>query len=164
MNRPIAVLSLYVPIRCPRALDDFRSGMSPPGMLATRLAGRLVVLSGRDARPSRANVRHPAAAQLLTAQPFVLDGLPRDHGLSATVGGREGTRLRRVLLRWQAPQPYSTHGRRGLPGPLGAGGPYVTPYALGVRIPGFAGRAHRCWSVPLRGEWSGQAEWCASRD
>jgi hypothetical protein len=35
-----------------------------------------VVPAGRDARPSRANVRHPAAAQLLTAQPFVLDGLP----------------------------------------------------------------------------------------
>jgi hypothetical protein len=45
-------------------------------MLATRLAGRLVVPARRDARPSRANVRHPAAAQLLTAQPFVLDGLP----------------------------------------------------------------------------------------
>jgi hypothetical protein len=45
-------------------------------MLATRLAGRLVVPAGRDARPSRANVRHPAAAQLPTAQPFVLDGLP----------------------------------------------------------------------------------------
>ena len=57
--------------------------------------------------------------------------------------------------------------------------PYVIPYALGVRTPGLAGRAHRCWSVPLRGasqpqkprltgppqgEWSGQAERCASRD
>jgi len=45
---------------------------------------------------------------------------------------------------------------------------------VGVRTPGFAGRAHQCWSVPLRGasqprflrltgppqgEWSGQAEW-----
>ena len=50
--------------------------MSPPGMLATRLAGRLVVLAGRDARPSRTNVRHPAAAQLQAAYPFVLDGLP----------------------------------------------------------------------------------------
>ena len=29
--------------------------------------------------------------------------------------------------------------------------PYVIPYALGVRTPGLAGRAHRCWSVPLRG-------------
>src|SRR5688572_17529178 len=31
---------------------------------------------GRDARPSRANVRHPAAAQAPTVEPFVLDGLP----------------------------------------------------------------------------------------
>jgi hypothetical protein len=45
-------------------------------MLAARLAGRLVVSAGRDARPSRANVRHPAAAQLQAAYPFVLDGLP----------------------------------------------------------------------------------------
>jgi hypothetical protein len=29
--------------------------------------------------------------------------------------------------------------------------PYVIPYALGVRTPGFAGRAHQCWPVPLRG-------------
>jgi hypothetical protein len=29
--------------------------------------------------------------------------------------------------------------------------PYVIPYALGVRTPGLAGRAHRCWSVPLMG-------------
>ena len=57
-------------------LDSYRRGMSPPGVLATRLAGRSVVPTGRAARRSRANVRHPATAQLPTAQPFVLDGLP----------------------------------------------------------------------------------------
>ena len=31
-------------------------------MLATRLAGRPVAPAGRDAQPSMANVRHPAAA------------------------------------------------------------------------------------------------------
>jgi hypothetical protein len=51
------------------------SRMSPPGVLTTRLAGRLAVPTGRAAWPSRTNVRHPAA-QVLTAQPFVLDGLP----------------------------------------------------------------------------------------
>src|SRR5215217_5684640 len=46
------------------------------GVLATGLARGAVVVAGRDARRSRANVRHPAAAQARTAQPFVLDGLP----------------------------------------------------------------------------------------
>jgi hypothetical protein len=48
----------------------------PPGLLANRLARGAVVLAGRAARPSRANVRHPAVAQLPMARPFVLDGLP----------------------------------------------------------------------------------------
>jgi len=41
-------------------------------MLATRLAGRLVVPTGRDARLSRANVRLPAAAQVEACRPFAL--------------------------------------------------------------------------------------------
>jgi hypothetical protein len=51
-------------------------GSPPPGVLAHRIAGRLVVPTGRAARRSRANVQHPAAAQLPMAQPFALDGLP----------------------------------------------------------------------------------------
>jgi hypothetical protein len=47
-----------------------------PGLLATRLAGRLVVPVGRDARRSGANVRYPAAAQVEARMPFALDGLP----------------------------------------------------------------------------------------
>jgi hypothetical protein len=60
-------------------------------MLAIGLAGRLVMLMGRDARPSRANVRHAAAAQLPTAQPFALDGLPGTTA-RASLGSDEGLR------------------------------------------------------------------------
>jgi hypothetical protein len=39
-----------------------RDATPPLGLLATRLAGRPVVPAGRDARPSRTNVRHPRRA------------------------------------------------------------------------------------------------------
>jgi hypothetical protein len=51
-------------------------GPPPPACWLPRLARRLVVPARRDVRRSRANVRHPATAQLPTASPFVLDGLP----------------------------------------------------------------------------------------
>ena len=54
----------------------FGGGAPSPGVLATRIARGAVVPAGRAARPSRANVRYPAAAQLPTAQPFALDGQP----------------------------------------------------------------------------------------
>ena len=57
-------------------LDKLPQWDVSPGLLATRLAGRLVVPAGRAARWSRANVRHPAPAQARTARPFVLDRLP----------------------------------------------------------------------------------------
>jgi hypothetical protein len=57
-------------------VDRFQRGMSPPGMLATRIARGAVVPAGRAARRSRANVRHPAVAQARTVRPFVLDRLP----------------------------------------------------------------------------------------
>jgi hypothetical protein len=56
-------------------------------LLATRIAGRPVVLAGRGARRSRANVRHPAAGRLLTASPFAPWRPARDHASPATVGG-----------------------------------------------------------------------------
>ena len=67
---------------------------------------------------------------------------------------------------------YPARWRAGGPHVIPYVNPYVIPYALGVRTPVFAGRAHRCWSVPLRGasqpqkprltgpprgKWSGQA-------
>jgi hypothetical protein len=89
----------------------------PPGLAAAMLALGFVVQLGRDARRSSANVRLPATARVQAASPFALDGLI---GTTlgrplAVVGG--GTRLRRVLLRWQAPQPCRFparfHGRLG---------------------------------------------------
>jgi hypothetical protein len=60
--------------------------------------------------------------------------------LPATVGGGEGTRLRRVLLRWQAPQPCRSRPGRPWPGRLDPYvipyvNPYVIPYAQGWRTP-----------------------------
>ena len=173
-------------VRCPGppSEEGVRGEAPPPGLLATRLAGRLVVPAGRDARPSRANVRHPAAAQLPTAQPFVLDGLP----------GTTPRRPRSVAGRGRAFGACCFAGKLRSPASAGTrlpawpGGdpyvipyvnPYVIPYALGVRTPGFAGRAHQSGSVPLRGagqpqkprltgppRGSGAAapQWCASRD
>jgi len=40
-----------------------------------------------------------------------------------------------VLLRWQAPQPCSHTGRRGLPGPLERRRPHVIPYVNPYVIP-----------------------------
>ena len=148
-------------VRCPGppSEEGVRGEASPPGLLATRLAGRLVVLMGRDARLSRANVRHPAAAQARTAEPFVLDSLPGTMACRPRSVAGEGTRLRRVLLRWQAPQPCSRIGRRRYPAQLQGGDPYVIPhvnlyvipYAQGWRTPGLGGRAHRSRSCPLVG-------------
>jgi hypothetical protein len=54
---------------------------------------------------------------------------------SATVGGGEGTRLRRVLLRWQAPQPCPTHQRLGSRGPARGGDPTATPTSIPTAFP-----------------------------
>jgi hypothetical protein len=80
-------------------------------------------------------------------------------GPPATVGGRVGTRLRRVLLRWQAPQPCPAHRATRLTRPVAASDPYVNgyvnpsviPYARGVRTPGCAGRGYLSSTEALRG-------------
>jgi hypothetical protein len=54
-----------------------------------------------------------------------------------------------LLMHRVTPLPGPTSGRRPLRHPHV--NPYVIPHALGVRTPGFAGRVHQCWSVPLRG-------------
>jgi hypothetical protein len=71
-----------------------------------------------------------------------------DHASPATVGDRGGTRLRRVLLRWQAPQPW-----RSRPGATVAEAvdPYVSGYATLRRPPAYllTGREDRSpWSCP----------------
>jgi hypothetical protein len=117
-----------------------RGEAPPPGVLATRLAGRLVVPAGRDAWPSRANVRHPAAVQLPTASPFALDGRPGTMPCRPRSVAGEGTRLRRVLLRWQAPQPCRCRPDTAAtevvdPYVIPYVNPYVIPYAQGWRTP-----------------------------
>jgi hypothetical protein len=123
---------------------------SPEGSWCRR--GAMPGCQGRMSGTPPPRRSKPACHSPLTACP--------DHAPPATVGGGEGTRLRRVLLRWQAPQPCSTHRatrltrarwRAGGPYVIPYVNPYVIPYALEVRTPGFAGRAHQCWSVPLRG-------------
>ena len=117
-----------------------------------------------------------AAHSSLTACP--------DHAPPATVGGGEGTRLRRVLLRWQAPQPCSTHratppGRRpATPTSFPTSTPTSFPTRWGcVPLASLAERigagqspswgqsaAKTAADWPPSGEWSGRAGWCASRD
>jgi hypothetical protein len=161
--------------------------MSPPGVLANLLARGQVVPGDGVARPSSANVRLPAATQVQTVQPFAIDGPPGKPAAPATAGGGGGTRLRRVLLRWQAPQPCPAHRRVALARLVVAGDPYVNPYgnlyvipyALRVRTPTRAARGCLCRSRTLRGasrpqkprptgppqgEWSGHAARSASRD
>ena len=114
-----------------------------------------MVLAGRDARRSRANVRHPATAQVPTAQPFVLDGLPGTTPCRPrSVAGRGrafGACCFAGKLRSPAGPARSHRGQGPRPLRHSLRQPYVIPYAQGVRTPGFAGRAHQCWSVPLRG-------------
>ena len=76
-----------------------------------------------------------------------------------------GTRLRRVLLRWQAPQPCPAHRATRRTRPVVAGDPYVNGYvnpyvivyALGVRTPAFGARGDLSSSSPPQGEWCGRA-------
>jgi hypothetical protein len=100
------------------------------------------------------------------ARPLPLDA-------SATVGDRVGTRLRRVLLGWQAPQPCpaqramrltrATSGPRPLRESLRRAPAYPAP--TGRRVcPGHVSRgASRPQKPrptgPPAGEWSGRAEW-----
>jgi hypothetical protein len=69
----------YLTCRCLTCRGSGRGpgeGPPSPGVLAIRIARGAVVPARRDARRSRANVRHPATAQARTASPFALDGLP----------------------------------------------------------------------------------------
>jgi hypothetical protein len=147
-----------------RPVDSDERGMSNPGLLATRIARGAVVPAGHDARPSRANVRHPATAQVQAVQPFVLDGLP-------------GTTPRR-------PQSVAGEGRAfgacccagKLRSPAGPGPVPRWPRALtptrnptldptpATRVPPSPAGGRIAAGDAPSGEWSGRAEWCASRD
>ena len=126
-------------------------------------------------RPSRCSHSSLAACPGTPAcRPRSVAGRGRAFGACCFAG-----KLRSPALRTGATRLARARWRAGGPYVIPYVNPYVIPYALGVRTPGFAGRAHQCWSVPLRGasqpqkprltgppqgEWSGQAEWCASRD
>jgi hypothetical protein len=76
-------------------------------------------------------------------------------------------RLRRVLLRWQAPQPAPLTERRALPARLRDGDPCVNPYGIPPApdgVPPHHPDAGSLLVMPPSGEWSGQAARCASRN
>src|SRR5918999_1643079 len=140
--------------------------MSPPGLLAPRIARGGVVQLGRDARPSRANVRHPAVAQAPTAQPFALDGLP----------GITVRRLRSVAGRGRAfgaccfagklrspagpareppwPRPSDTYASE-------YASPYASPYAGHPRTPSPSGSRITAGHAPSWGQSAAKtaADW-----
>jgi hypothetical protein len=98
-----------------------------------------MVLMGRDVRPSRTNVRHapPRISPPRTHSCLMVGPRPRRAGHGRRRGG---TRRRRVLLRWQAPQPCrsrppATVAEADDPYVIPYVNPYVIPYALGVRTP-----------------------------
>jgi hypothetical protein len=104
------------------------------------------VPTGRAAWPSRTNVRHPAA-QVLTAQPFVLDGLPgpgrAGHGRWQ---GVDAPSARAASLASSAALPVPARRHRGR-------GPRPLRWTL-RRPPAypFAGRERRSrWSCPFVG-------------
>jgi hypothetical protein len=111
--------------RAPPAGGGSGGRLSPPGLLATRLArGAVVQLGQRCPRVKRDGtvglvgcwIRRPpkAAPPSRRVRPqasIALDRTPASRRPPATVGGGEGTRLRRVLLRWQAPQPCRSQPR-----------------------------------------------------
>jgi hypothetical protein len=135
------------------------------------LPGRQGRMSGTP--PLRSSPRHGHSP--LTACPE-----PR---VPATAGGGEGTRLRRVLLRWQAPQPWRSQPgatvaeavdplrwtlRGTLRWTLRRPPAYPSPGRSAVptgHAPSWGQSAAKTaadW--PPSGEWSGRAERCASRD
>jgi hypothetical protein len=151
--------------RCPRVKRDRTAG----------LVGCWIKWPPKAAPPSR-RVRPPASI-----------ALDRDLGRPPAAGHgrwqvRDAPSACAASLASSAalPVPARCHGGQGRnPYVILYVNPYVIPYAQGWRTPGFAGRAHQYWSVPLRGasqpqkprltgppsgEWSGRAEWCASRD
>jgi hypothetical protein len=146
------------------ALDMLDRGMSPPAYWPHGSPRRPRCSWGGDARRSSANVRLPATAQVHTVEPFVLDGLPGTPPAGHSPCSVGWTRLRRVLLRWQAPQPCPSTRRRPHPAQLRGLDPYVIPYALGMRTPGFGSRGCLCSSVPPRGSGGAHTARCASRD
>ena len=105
-------------------LDSYRRGMSPPGVLATRLAGRLVVLAGR-------------AAWLGTTpcRPRSVEGRGRAFGACCFAGKLRSLPVRPDAAVAEALDPYASG--------------YASPYAGHPRTPLAAWRPDSRWSCPL---------------
>ena len=158
-------------------------GLSPPACWPPGSPEGSRCRPGRDARSSRANVRLPAAAQLLTVQPFALDDLPgTTPRRSRSVAGRGrafGACCFAGKLRSPAgPGPASRdesgwtlrHSlRQPLRHSLRAGGAYPwlrwPSASVLVSTPSWGQSAAKTaadW--PPSGEWSERSARCASRD
>jgi hypothetical protein len=122
---------------------------SPEGSWCRRGA-----MPGRQGRMSGT----PPPRSSPTVSPFVLDGLPGPR-LAGHGRWRDGDAPSARAASLASSAALLTHRATPLPGPTSGRrpyviphvNPYVIPYALGVRTPGFAGRAHQCWSVPRGG-------------
>ena len=116
---------------------------SSPGLLANLLARGPMMQVGQQCPAVKRECPASATAQVEAAKPFVLDRLPDNPPATGRGGG--GTRLRRVLLRWQAPQPCRRRGdgaclarlQGGSPHGIPYVNPYVIVYAQGWRTPGL---------------------------
>jgi hypothetical protein len=138
------------PIRLADAGPDRAGGQ--PRRLPASWCGRRAA-AGPRATPGR----RPGGAGGLAGDHLIM---PRRRQARQQVGGGEGTRLRRVLLRWQAPQPL----RSRPPGNRRPGRDlYAGPHAGYPRTPSPVGCAVPAGYAPS-GEWSGHAARSASRD
>jgi hypothetical protein len=169
--------------RSPPAGGGVRGEMSPPGVLATRLArGAVGQLRHRCPRVKRDEtaglvgcwIRRPpkAAPPSRRVRPPASIALDRNHGRPPAAGCRSrsvaggGTRLRRVLLRWQAPQPCRS-GPRGTvaeavdPYASGYASPYASPYAGHPRTPSLLGGRIPAGQTPSWGQSAAKtaADW-----
>jgi hypothetical protein len=127
---------------CPAGVGPGRAPRPRPAGHQARPGGA-VVPAGRAARRSRANVRHPAAAQARTASPFALDGLPgitlRRHrrwrvrdapsARAASLASSAAPTVPAGAAVAEAVDPYVN------PYVIPYVNPYVIPYALRVRTP-----------------------------
>jgi hypothetical protein len=155
------------------SFDSVQRGMSPPGVLATWIAPRLVVQVGQECPAVKRECPAPRRRAGPAVQPFVLDGLPgtppAGHGRWQGGGRAFGACCFAGKLRSPAPptgrRPHLAQLQGLGPDPYVNGyvNPYVIPYALGC-VPWL--REARL-SVQFRGpegQWSGHAARSASRD
>ena len=149
---------------------------SPPGILAAWLA-RGAVVQVRHAAPKASAMGRPGSSAAESNcrrrrhHPAVVFGRLPGLRLTETPASRWpaghggwGTRLRRVLLRWQVPQPCSRIGRRRYPAQLQGGDPTSSPrqplrhsLRVGGSYPWLRWPSASVLVIPLRGVSQGRA-------